>query len=253
MQLNLIDIGAHGGLEFPWRRNPGIIGTTLSFEPNDEPRDEPGRMVRDCAIWNYDGEAEFTVYGEHGFGSSLLKQNVDWVRENFDWLKSRGNPRLANTWLDRATPKGTFTCRVRKLDTVLAEMPDRPRFHFLKSDTQSGEWFVLDGARDFIANECLGVEFELFRYPLYEGLRTDEEVRDLMADLGFSECGSTPWQNSFESQCDVLFIKRDVAEADRGVVEAIRGLYGVDRGNRWIKQASIGERILHKLKMKVAA
>src|SRR5690606_34624972 len=145
-------------------------------------------------------------------------------RDNFDWLTNMGKRSLAETWFDRAEPRGTFACPVRKLDTILADLPNRPRFHFLKSDTQSGEWFVLDGAREFLASECLGVELECFRYPLYEGLKTEEEVFALMDDLGFDRWGWTGYQNSFLSQADYLFLRRDVTEADRPAWEAIRSL-----------------------------
>jgi FkbM family methyltransferase len=253
MQLGLIDIGSRGGLENPWRRAPGLIGKVLAFEPNDELRDGGNRLSYPTAVWNYDGEADFTVYGEHGFGSSLLPQNVEWVRENFARIGNQGNHRLAATWFDRAQPKGSFTCPVRKLDTILADIPTRPRFHFLKSDTQSGEWFVIDGARDFLANECLGVELECFRYPLYEGLRTEDEVFALMDELGFDRWGWTGYQNTFLSQADYLFLKRNPAAADRVAVGAIKALYRTEGPDSLIKRASIAERALYKVRSKLAA
>lgn len=250
MRLNLIDVGATGGLELPWRRKPGLIGTVLSFEPNEPPSVSPGRISHDTAVWNYDGEATFTIYGEGGTGSSLLPQNYDWVRDNFDRIRHLGDPQLADTWLQRSQPKGTFTCQVRKLDTVLADLgPDRPRFQFLKSDTQSGEWFVLDGARDYLANECLGLELECYRFPLYKGLKTEDEVSALLDDLGFERCGWTGYKASFASQADYLFLKRDPAPKDRPYVEAIRRLYGVSGRNSIIKRVTLLDRVAARLRI----
>src|SRR5690606_32426013 len=116
-----------------------------------------------------------------------------------------------------------------------------------------GEWFVLDGARDFLASECLGVELECFRYPLYEGLKTEEEVFALMDDLGFDRWGWTGYQNSFLSQADYLFLRRDVTEADRPAWEAIRSLYRTSGADSLIKRASVTERVVHKVRMKLAA
>lgn len=253
MQINLIDIGSVDGLDAPWNGSDRV-GHVLSFEPNEPPRHEERLISYPTAVWNYDGEAEFTVYGYAGRGSSLLRQNVEWARENFEVLKGQGNARLNNTWFKRAKPKGVFMCPVRRLDTILADLPNRPRYHFLKSDTQSGEWFVLDGARQYLADECLGVELECFRYPLYKGLETENRVIDLMNELGFEEWGWTGYQNSFLSQADRLFLRKDVAEQDRTIVESIKETYGVrDRGAliKQKKRPSIFKRISRKLRAAV--
>ena len=55
----------------------------------------------------------------------------------------------------------------------------------MKSDTQSGEFFVLEGAKKYLENDCIGLELELFRYPLYQNLVTEEEVKSYLAELGF--------------------------------------------------------------------
>lgn len=250
MQLNLIDIGSSEGLGIPWRDNRDV-GHVLSFEPNEPQHVDGLRISYPTAVWNYDGEGRFTVYCEGGWGSSLLKQNVDWVRENFETIRNQGNRELNDTWFDRAIPRGDFTCTVRRLDTVLADLPNRPRYHFLKSDTQSGEWFVLDGARQFLKDECLGAELECFRYPLYAGLRKEDEVIKLMDELGFDPWGWTGYQNSFLSQADRLFIRRDVSAADVPLVNAIKAAYGVARQDDIIKpkpkRRSIARRFISRV------
>jgi len=252
MQINLIDVGATGGLQLPWSSRQDIIGTKLSFEPNEPVLIEPGNLRYNTAVWNYDGEAEFTILGEGGMGSSLLQPNVEWVEANFDMLKKEGDPALAATFLDRCKPKGTLRCEVRKLDTILSELRSRadvPRFHFLKSDTQSGEWFVLDGARQYLSEQCLGLELECYRYPLYKGMRLQNEVFELLDEYGFDRWGWTGYQYSFNSQSEYLFLKRGVSGEEKKTVDAIRALYNTSGPNSIInlRGRSFKERVKDRL------
>ncbi|BAC91719.1 hypothetical protein [Gloeobacter violaceus] len=82
-KINLIDIGAVGGLGLPWQGHQDKLDWVLSFELNEPPQLTGKRLRYDCAVWNFDGEATFHVSGIHGTGSSLLKQNIDWVRQNY--------------------------------------------------------------------------------------------------------------------------------------------------------------------------
>jgi FkbM family methyltransferase len=247
--LNVIDIGSAGGLEYPWSKYKALVGTTLSFEPNGESFSRGNLLQRNIAIWDRDGEADFFLYGEDGMGSSLLMPNLVWVKDNYDWLKTQGDPRLAATFLERAQLRGSVKRQIRKLDTVLTELPpDRPRFHFLKSDTQSGEGFVLDGAGRYLAQECLGIELECFRYPLYEGIQLEGEVFRHLGELGFQRWGWTGYQASFASQADYLFLKTPNTEEEGMLISTIQRVYGTDGPNFIIKNKTPFERLLGRLK-----
>jgi hypothetical protein len=50
LPVNLIDIGAVGGLGSPWRGHPDAVRHVLGFEPNEPPRRECTRWTHDCAI-----------------------------------------------------------------------------------------------------------------------------------------------------------------------------------------------------------
>lgn len=251
-KINIIDIGSVGGLEKPWNMHNNAIDYSLSFEPN-ETLLKGKHLKYDCAVWNYDGEAKFYVSGSNGTGSSLLKQNFDWVRENFENIKHAGNQQLNFSWFDRSLIKDEFLCQVRKLDTILEDLGtslERPiPFHFLKSDTQSGEFFVLKGAKKYISTDCLGLDLELFRYPLYEGLITEKEVKMYLKELGFYVAGHTGYRNSFNASSDYLFLRENPRnDEEKKIVSQILKIYQPKGKEKIIKYRTVYQRFVSKLK-----
>lgn len=251
-KINLIDVGAVNGFDPPWASHQSKIGKSLSFEPN-EPASLTGDHLRyNTAIWNKDGESTFYVSGPNGVGSSLLKQNHDWVKSNFDAVRHQGDSHLNSTWFERSVVTKEFTCNVNRLDTVLAnirkELGSDIRFQFMKSDTQSGEYFVLEGAETFIDEDCIGLELELYRYPLYIGLVTEEQVKDYLSDKGFEVAGWTGYMNSFESQADYLFLRKTPRnDTERILIELVKEVYRPAGPEKLIKQTSLKTRIRRRL------
>lgn len=252
-KINVIDVGAIGGFDRPWSRHTNKVGRVLSFEPNEAPILTGSQLRYNCAVWNFDGEATFYVSGKNGVGSSLLKQNIDWVRENLEEIKLEGNQTLNNSWFDRAIITRKFTCKVKKLDTVLSELyrslGEKVTFPFLKSDTQSGERFVLEGAEDYLNNDCLGLELELFRYPLYQDMILEDQVKEYLKTLGFRVAGWTGYKNSFNSQADYLFL-REVPRSgeEQTCVSLIESVYQPTGPDKLIKLLPTRSRIISKLK-----
>ena len=66
------------------------------------------------------------------------------------------------------------------------------------------------GAENFIKNECLGLELELFKYPLYENIKLESEIKEFLFDYGFRVAGWTGYKNSFLSQWDFLLLKKEI-------------------------------------------
>ena len=252
-KINIIDVGSVGGFDSPWKNYTQFIDWSLSFEPNEPSVLDRKNLKYNCAVWNFNGEAAFYVSGPNGTGSSLLKQNYDWVKEHFENIRSEGNPKLNDTWLERSQIIKEFLCPVKKLDTILDELEQSLGKHicfdFLKSDTQSGEFFVLEGARNYLENECIGLELELFKYPLYQGIVTENEVKDYLSDLGFCVSGWTGYKNSFSSQADYLFLRKNPrSEEESKKIELIKSIYKPYGSKQIIKRTSFTSRFIHRVK-----
>ncbi len=252
-KINIIDVGAVGGFDIPWKNHQDKIGWSLSFEPNEIPILTGQKLLYNCAVWSFDGEATFYVSGYNGTGSSLLKQNFDWVRENFENIRLEGNPKLNDTWFERSIVTKEFSCPVKKLDTILAEiyesLGERIPFHFLKSDTQSGEFFVLEGAKSYLESDCIGLELELFRYPLYQGIVLEDEVKQYLKNLGFRVAGWTGYQNSFNSQADYLFLReKPRSSEEENMIKLLESVYQPRGSEKIIKRQPLLQRLIYRVK-----
>jgi len=252
-KINVIDIGAVGGFGLPWSKHLDKVYNTLSFEPNEDPILTGNKLRYNCAVWNFDGVADFHVYGKNGVGSSLLTQNLNWVKENFESIKGQGNQQLNSTWFDRSSETNRFQCQVKRLDTILDELEKKrathTSFQFLKSDTQSGEFFVLDGARQYLERDCLGLDLELFRYPLYEGIILEDRVKAFLDGLGFEIAGWTGYENSFLATADYLFLRKVPRSLEEEkTINLIKNIYAPQGTEKIIKSTSLLEKATNKLK-----
>lgn len=231
----------------------GNVDWTLSFEPNESPVLNGKDLKFNCAVWNFDGDATFHVSGPNGVGSSLLKQNYEWVKANFESIRANGDPALNDTWLERSQISKQFLCPVKRLDTILKELQTslgkHIPFHFLKSDTQSGEFYVLDGAREYLERDCVGMELELYRYPLYEKLITEDQIKAQLDQMGFYVAGWTGYLNSFASQADYLFLRKNPrSQEEKRAIEVIQSVYNPRGPQKLIKQPSRISNSIHKIK-----
>jgi FkbM family methyltransferase len=222
--VNLIDVGAVGSLPSPWKENTRHIGRLLKFEPRETPSKYENIIALDTALWESSGVKDFYVYkGSRGEGSSLFRQNIEYVRENFEWLKNRGPSHLAETWFERSQPERTVKVHCRTLDDVLSEIEEH--FHFLKVDAQGAEYQVLRGAEKFLSSDCLGMHLELFVIPLYRGITLLPEVEKYLEGFGFYLEKKYPAHGTFDSQHDCLFLRKTVPGESGAVFELIREIY----------------------------
>jgi len=254
-KVNIIDVGAVGGLEPPWSRHRQHVGTVLEFEPDGAERIKGDTIRLPYAIWSHNGR-ETLHFFKGGLGSASLKrQNMAWVREHYEEIKDQGNRRLNQTWFERSACTGETEIGVRTLDFVLDDLRKRGQgkapFHFLKSDTQSGEYDVLAGAQSYLKNECAAALLEVFRYPLLEGIRLADEVEAYMASLGFEVIGWSAWQASFASQRDMLFARREPKDgAQAASIDVVKKIYGVESGPvLFSHKRSLVERVVRKARI----
>ncbi|BAC91720.1 hypothetical protein [Gloeobacter violaceus] len=144
-------------------------------------------------------------------------------------------------------------CQVKKLDTILQELyrslERKIDFAFLKSDTQSGEGFVLQGAEQYLREDCLALELELNRYPLCKGMFLENEIKTFLAERGFRVAGWTGYQNSFASQADYLFVRETpCSPRERATIALIESIYNPSRPQRKIKQPSLKARLAARVR-----
>jgi len=222
--INLIDIGSAGDLPFPWKENANIIGHLLKFEPRDKPTSNPNITTMDSALWSCDIVKDFYIYkGFKGSGSSLFKQNYEYVRENFSELSKRGDKFLAETWFERSKLVKTEKIQCRSLDNILKDLNHSWNYHFLKIDAQGAEYEILRGAKNILDNYCIGLHLELFKYPLYHGIKLKDEVIDYLKIFNFKLLKKYPAHGSFESQHDCVFIKNGNGE----LTDKLRSIYKI--------------------------
>lgn len=224
--VGLIDVGSVGGLEPPWDGHEHDLRFLLGFEPNDAAIRRPQRCTYNTALWDAEAELPFYIYkGFNATGSSLFRQNFDYVDANWESLKVTGPKTLADTWHERSQLVRTATLKCRRLDDVLKDEGLQESMHFLKIDAQGAEGPILRGARDFLANQCVGLQLELFKIPLYEGIMLKPEVTALLDSLGFDLALEMPAHGTFDSQNDCVFLHR--SRGPREVRDVIRSVYGL--------------------------
>lgn len=221
-EINIIDVGSSGGLFEPWASNAHKIKHLLNFEPRDKTSGNPNVISLDVALWDDECERDFYIYkGRRGSGSSLLKQNVDYVRKHFERLRTRGPADLAETWFERSELVNVEKIQCTRLDNVLNELDPKIRFHLLKIDAQGAEYRILKGAQDYLQRDCLALHLELFVIPLYEDAILLNPVEEYLAQLGFTLAKKYPAHGTFDSQHDCVFIKEGSKDPGLDVIKQV--------------------------------
>ena len=222
--VGLIDVGSVGELSEPWYRHAASVSHVLKFEPRDPSRRLRNVETIDAALWKEPARLPFYVYkGLQGTGSSLFRQNLDYVRQNFETLRKRGPIELAETWLERSEIDHVVELDCTTLDEVLSNQP-KP-YHVLKVDAQGAEQQILEGAIDYLAGgDCQALHLELFRIPLYENATLRPDVQAWLEERGFDLVKENHPHGTFDSQNDCVFLRRDAKGPIAGTIRSVYGL-----------------------------
>ena len=224
-KINIIDVGSVGGLPSPWKEQYHQIKYLLSFEPREQKGMSPLVIKRDSVLWEIEENRDFYIYkGFEGTGSSLFKQNFEYVENNYDWLSKRGPKGLAESWFDRSEVERTDIVNCKKLDDILQNIHLPIKFNFLKIDAQGAEFQILRGAENFLSSSCLGLHLELFVLPLYEGIHLLPAVVDYLERFDFQLVKKYPAHGTFNSQHDCVFLKRGIQGK---AIDIVRDLYQI--------------------------
>lgn len=220
--INFIDVGSVGLLPEPWRSEAQLIKKLLKFEPRDAAERNENVITIDAALWDENGEMPFYIYkGLNHSGSSLFRQNYQYVKDNFEELRKRGPENLAETWFDRSQLVREETLFCRRLDDVLKDNDIREEFHFMKIDAQGAEYQILKGAEGVLKNGCYGLHLELFNIPLYEGITLLPKVQEYLKGFGFELVKKMPAHGSFDSQHDCVFLRTDVDNKETRIIKQL--------------------------------
>ena len=223
--VNLIDIGSVGGLPHPWSEKTDRIHHLLNFEPRDQSERSPHITTINVALWESNCERDFYIYkGFGGTGSSLFQQNIDYVTQNWEQLRKRGDEHLANTWFDRSQLERVERIACRRLDDVIGELGHKFPYHFVKIDAQGAEYEIMKGAEHLLSTSCLGLYLELFLIPLYKGINLLPEVVEYLEGFDFELVKKFSPHGSFDSQHDCLLLKKGVISQ---VMDVILKVYGM--------------------------
>ena len=224
--VNLIDVGSAGGLPGEWRNHAYRIRHLLNFEPLDRAGASGTVTSVSAALWRTAETRDFYVYRGEGYGNSLLRQNVAYVRAHFDELRRRGPSNLADTWFDRAEVVETVQVQTTTLDDVLDSLGRKVKYVFLKIDAQGADLAILQGAERFLAEDCIGIQLEAFTIPLLEEVPLLDEIDAYLDRRGFTRVLSQPPQGTFDCAQDVLYLRRDATPSP--ALGAIKAVYAIE-------------------------
>ena len=225
-RVSLIDVGSVGGIDPRWAQRAEHLRFLVCFEPREASSRSKHILSLQTALWDEDGDRDFYVYrGLNQSGSSLFRQNYDYVRTHYDTLQGQGPAALAKTWFERSELVETRRVGCRQLDGVLAEHAPGRRFDFLKIDAQGAEHQILRGAENTL-RACTGLYLELFKIPLYEGITLMPDVVEHLDALQFDLVRKDQAHGSFDSQHNCLFLRRGSHGRVRETIEKVYEMSG---------------------------
>lgn len=222
--INFIDVGAAGWLPNPWRRpkNAALIRHLLRIEPSEKSYQNENVITLQQALWKNTDVRNLYLYAGDAGGASLLEQDREYVKSNYDELRKQGSNRLADTWFARSKLNKVLRINCASLVDILQELNPLYGYHFLKIDAQGAEYEILKGAEDFLIGTCVGIQAELFVLPVFKDIKLLPEVVGYLRSLEFDLVKKYPAHGSFNSACECVFIKRNQTGK---LVDAIKNVY----------------------------
>jgi FkbM family methyltransferase len=171
----LVDVGARGGVEEPWRSLPPELLNLVGFEPDRAECDRlnaaahPGHTFLPFALWDCERDVDVHV-AEVPTCSSVHPPNAELLagyrREHAAPRETREKVTYPATTLDQAMSERGLTCDV------------------LKVDTQGSEGEILRGGAETIARDVLCAVVETWTVPVHAGQALTGDVLRFMANAG---------------------------------------------------------------------
>lgn len=172
----LVDVGARGELEEPWRLMDPAAVQVVGFEPDREECDrlaqqDPSRRYLPVALWSSDTEVDVHVAAYPGC-TSVHPPNASV---------------LARYAPEHVEPRATRTVArypARRLDDVLRD--EGIKCDVVKIDTQGSEGEIIRGAPESLGRDAFAVIVETWTVEVHRGQALTGDIMRELADLGFS-------------------------------------------------------------------
>lgn len=218
MKINLIDVGSEGVLPKQLKENENKIDKILSFDPILK-KSNKEKLIYNYALWNKKCNKWLNIFNSPE-SSSLFLQNYDYIGKHyFELINERGYKPQVDSWFKRSLWKNRIKVKCNTLDNVLNNL--NINFHFLKLDTQGSEFQVLQGANNFLLNNCIGIQAELFNIPMYKNIKLKREIIEYILSYDFRILKHLSTGSTFLSQDEYVFIRNEDTEYTR----LIKGIY----------------------------
>jgi FkbM family methyltransferase len=172
----LIDVGARGELEEPWRLMDPDTVQVIGFEPDHDEcarlsRADPARRYLPVALWSTDTDVDVHVAAYPGCTSVHPPNGALLERYAREHVEPRATTAVARY-------------PARRLDDVLRE--EGIACDVVKIDTQGSEGEVIRGAAEVLRRDAFAVLVETWTVEVHRGQALTGDVMRELVDLGFS-------------------------------------------------------------------
>ena len=201
----LIDVGARGELEEPWRLMDPTTVQVIGFEPDEEEcarlsDADPARRYLPVALWSSDIDVDVHVAAYPGC-TSVHPPNAALLER---YAPEHVQPRITTA---------IVRYPARRLDDVLRE--EGIACDVVKIDTQGSEGEVIRGATEALRRDAFAVLVETWTVEVHRGQALTGDVMRELADLGFSV---------FDVGVAAAWMRRAAAGADLVAKRQVTGL-----------------------------
>lgn len=214
--INLIDVGAVGGLQSPWKENQKYLNSVLTFDPNVKSqtlgKKWPDIIHYNCAVFNEQGIRPFYLCNKRTC-SSLYKPNSEYAKKYCKIINK--DPAIFDV-------EKVIEVKCCCLDDIIGKHDIQ--FDFLKTDAQGADLEVIKSLGKYLDQDIVGIQAEFRLQPLYEGAALFAEADAFLRSHDFYLMRSLRRRkNPFED--DFLYIRRDKTKKKQ--IRLIKKLYKI--------------------------
>ena len=211
LQINLIDVGAYGGLNEIWTVHHYLIGQLLLIDPQFSKLSSQqcgGNLeIFPDIIFDIEGQREFYQYQKKAC-NSLFR-----ITSNIEFIMGLGN-------YSRFKLTKTLIINCTRLDTILSSKLFT--FDFLKIDAQGSDFNVIKSMGKYL-NQLVGIQAEFYFKNFYENCILFNEANKFLIEAGFTCFGTIRKDNNLFN--DFIYLKLDSPKIHK--LALVKKLFGV--------------------------